>query len=52
MRIRMDKAVEQNLLQVGTKQFTSETGSIYLHQTQRAQLGDLLAGYVFHREHA
>ena len=52
MRIGVEEAVDQNLLQVGPEQVLDQLVGIHLQERQRADLGDLLTRDVIHGEHA
>ena len=51
MRISVEKAVNQKLLQISSEQFISKRSTVYLKQPQRSQSSNLLTGDIFHREY-
>src|SRR5262245_6134043 len=52
MRIRMEQAIYQKLLQVSTKQPFGKQTAVNLQQPKRVKRRDLLTGDVFHRQNA
>src|SRR5882672_3112748 len=53
MRVGVKEAIDQDLFHIGAKQFVSQVGASFkLQQTQRAQVGNVLAGNVLHGQHA
>ena len=52
MRIRVEDAVDQNLLQVGAEEIVGELFAVDLGPLDAADRGDLGAADVVHREHA
>ena len=52
MRVGVEEAVDQDLLEVGAEEFVGEIGAVHLQPGQRADLGDLAALDELQREHA
>ena len=52
MRIGMEQAIAQHLLEVGAEQRIGQPFAVELEARERAQLGDLGAGDELHRQHA
>ena len=52
VRVGVEEAVHQDLLEVGAEQFLGERAAVHLHARQRAELGDLFPRHVPHGEHA
>ena len=52
VRIGMEEAVDQDLLEVGVEHFLGERGAVELHPGERAQVGDFFPGDELHREDA
>ena len=52
MRVGVEQAVDQHLLQIGAKQLLGERGAFDLESRKRADRRDLAAFHVIHRQHA
>ena len=50
MRIGVERAVEQDLFQIGVKEFLGENRAVQIEVGERAEFSDLGAFDVFHRE--
>src|SRR5689334_13168443 len=52
MRVGVEEAVHQDLLEIRAEYFFGERGAVEFNLRERAQLGDFFPGHELHREDA
>src|SRR5205085_2332127 len=52
MWISVEKSIDEDLLEIGSKKLFREARAVQIESRERAELGDLPSGHVVHRENS